>query len=100
MEFEEEKIKDAISKALKDLDMEAEIIDEATFHMTDWLSDLNEWHSFCDNPDSLSSDELQDLLMSFLAHVPSHVAAASKLITGFPVEDIFAVGATSKSKKQ
>lgn len=100
MVFEEDKIKEAISKALKDLDMESGVIDDATFHMTDWLSDLNNWHSFCNNPDTLSSDEIQDLLMAFLVHVPAHVAAASKLITGFPVEDTFEVGATAASKKQ
>ena len=33
--------------------------------------------------------------MEFLVHVPAHVAAAGKLITGLPVEDVFNVGAIS-----
>ena len=78
--------------------MESSSIDDAVFHMTDWLEDLNAWHTFCENPGSLSNDELQNLLMEFLVHVPAHVAAAGKLITGLPVEDVFEVGAVSESK--
>jgi hypothetical protein len=99
MAYDEHAIKGSITRALSELNMEPDAIDEAAFHMTDWLSDLKEWHSFCDNPESISSDQLQDLLMSFLVHVPAHVAAASKLITGLPVEDVFGVGATSAGKK-
>lgn len=99
MAYEKNKIKESISKALKDLDMQQDVIDDAVFHMTDWLTDLREWHSFCEKPDSLSANELQDLLMKFLVHVPAHVAAAGKLITGLPVEDIFEVGATIARKK-
>jgi hypothetical protein len=99
MTYEKNKIKESITNAWKDLDMQPEVIADAVFHMTDWLSDLKEWHSFCENPESLSVDELQDLLMNFLVHVPAHVAAAGKLVTGLPVEDIFGVGATLATKK-
>lgn len=98
MAYDEKKIKESIAGALKNLDLQPMVIDDAVFHMTDWLSDLNEWNSFCENPDSLAVDEIQDLLMNFLVHVPAHVAAASKLVTGLPVEDIFGVGAISKNK--
>ena len=94
MEYDKDKIIKSITVALKDFDMQPDVINDAAFHMTDWLNDLDAWHSFCKKPDSLSSDELQDLLMGFLIHVPSHVAAAGKLVTGFPVKDIFNVGAT------
>ena len=99
MAYDEHKIKESITRALRELDMEPDTINDAAFHMTDWLSDLKDWHSFCDNPEALSSDQLQDLLMSFLVHVPAHVAAASKLITGLPVEDVFGVGATLSGNK-
>lgn len=98
MAYDQNKIEESIVSALKGLDMQPDTIDEATFHMTDWLADLEEWHSFCENPESLSADEIQDLLMKFLVHVPAHVAAAGKLVTGLPVEDIFDVGATMPSK--
>ncbi|MCF6287768.1 MAG: hypothetical protein L3J53_00840 [Proteobacteria bacterium] len=95
MSYEEDKVSKSIADALSALDMKPEIINDAVFHMTDWLDDLKEWHSFCEKPESLSNEELQDLLMGFLVHVPAHVAAASKLITGLPVKDVFGVGATS-----
>ncbi len=94
MTYDENKIREAIGMALKDLDMQPTDISDAAFHMTDWLGDLNHWNSFCEKPESLTGEEIQELLMSFLVHVPNHVAAAGKLITGIPVTDIFDVGAT------
>jgi len=79
--------------------MKPKDVADVAFHMTDWLGDLKEWHSFCENPDSLSVEEVQELLMKYLVHVPAHLAAASKLVTGEPVEDIFDVGATVAGKK-
>jgi len=99
MPYEESKISKSLIVALQDLDMKSEAIDDAVFHMTDWLSDLNAWHSFCKSPESLSKDELQNLLMEFLVHVPAHVAAAGKLVTGLPVEDVFKVGAVSDGRE-
>ena len=99
MAYDENKIEESIVVALKELDMQPDAIDEAVFHMTDWLGDLKEWHEFCENPESLSSEELQELLMKFLFHVPAHVAAAGKLITGFPVKDVFGVGAVSEGEQ-
>lgn len=98
MEYETHKIEESLVKAFKSLELDNRVIDDAVFHMTDWLNDLKEWNKFCENPDSLSSEELSDLVMDFLVHVPSHVAAASKLVTGLPVTDIFGIGATSESK--
>ena len=98
MKYDKEKIREAIGVALKDLDMQPTEISDAAFHMTDWLSDLEEWTKFCEKPESFSPDQIQDLLMSFLIHVPNHVAAAGKIVTGIPVEDIFNVGITVESE--
>ena len=98
MRYDQEKIKEAIGVALKDLDMQPTQISDAAFHMTDWLDDLEEWTMFCEKPESLSPEQIQDLLMGFLIHVPNHIAAASKLVTGIPVKDIFNVGATVESE--
>lgn len=68
---------------------------DIAFHMTDWLDDLQSWHSFCSNPESMDSDKLVELMTSFLIHVPNHLAAASKLMLDIPVADIFDVGATT-----
>ena len=97
MSYDDGKIAKSLVVALKDLEMQPDQISDAVFHMTDWLSDLAAWHSYCENPELLSVEEIQNLLMNFLVHVPNHVAAAGKIIAGIPVEDIFNVGATTES---
>ena len=64
------------------------------FHMTDWVADLERLFQFFSDPAALTEDSIEELLYGFLLHVPNHVAAASKLLTGEPVSDIFEVGAT------
>ncbi len=93
MNYHQDKIRNAVTQALREGGIAEAQISDITFHMTDWLSDLHAWHSFCERPESVSSDDLQRLLMNFLLHVPEHVAAASRLLTGDPVKDIFNVGA-------
>ena len=96
--MDQKQIEDAIKQALtKETDYSHEVIYDIAFHMTDWLQDLEEYHQFCTHPDKLSADEVHSLLLKFLVHVPNHVAAAGKLLTGIPVSDIFEVGATEES---
>ncbi|NEO85751.1 MAG: hypothetical protein F6J87_16090 [Spirulina sp. SIO3F2] len=76
----------------------AENLRDIAFHMTDWLSDLKEWVKFCQNPAALSDDEVIDVLIGFLCHVPEHVAAAAKLSIDQPVRDIFDIGAVEIMK--
>ena len=77
-----------------------EIRHDIAFHMTDWLADLEEWHAYCQSPESLEPDQTIELLIRFLVHVPNHVAAASKLMTGIPVADIFEVGAVAEDEDE
>ncbi|MDJ0759311.1 MAG: hypothetical protein QNJ19_07925 [Woeseiaceae bacterium] len=74
-----------------------EIRHDIAFHMTDWLADLERWYAYCQSPESLDADATASLLTDFLVHVPNHLAAASKLMTGIPVTDVFQVGATTES---
>ncbi len=67
---------------------------ELTFHMTDWVEELEQWVSFCEKPDAFSDEDTGKILTRFLVHVPNHLAAASKLALNVPVTDIFGVGAT------
>jgi len=99
MMLDEKKIKESLLNTLKEFELESNVIDDAVFHLTDWLKDLEAWHSFCAAPESYSNDELRNLLINFLVHVPAHLAAASKLITGIPVKDDFGIGATSAKKE-
>ena len=88
----------AIRQRLKNV-LETEGYDDETkihdivFHMTDWLGDLERWSAFCREPETLTDDEVIELLFDFLIHVPNHVAAASKLAVDRPVSDIFNVNA-------
>jgi hypothetical protein len=84
--------------AFQDSELSPTKIDDIVFHMTDWLEDLNNWSNFCANPNKLSPDEVHSLLIEFLVHVPAHLAAAAKLVTGLPVNDVFGIGATSEEK--
>ena len=98
MTYDTEKIKKALREAFTEMELDPEKIDDAIFHMVDWLDDLEKWSQFCKNPESLSAEELGDMVMAFLIHVPAHVAAAGKLVTDISVSDVFGVGAISNEK--
>ena len=68
--------------------------------MTDWLDDLEEYRSFATDPATLSDEEVNELLIRFLIHVPNHLAAASKLFNDMAVTDVFSVGATESDDDQ
>ena len=76
---------------LREAELPESAADDVAFHMTDWLDDLECFARFCDEPDKWSDEEVEKMLLAFLIHVPNHVAAASKLLTGIPVTDIFSV---------
>jgi len=98
MTFDTVKIQKTLRDALLEIGVEPKNIDDAIFHMVDWLDDLENWSQFCKNPETLNSEELGKLVMAFLVHVPAHVAAASKLVIDLPVSDVFGIGATSIEK--
>ena len=96
-EFDPESIRARIREVIRhEVDFPAVIVDDIAFHMTDWLNNLEAYVRFCAEPQSMSDEEISQMLTEFLVHVPNHVAAASKLLTGIPVTDIFNVGATSE----
>jgi hypothetical protein len=71
------------------------IAEDIAFHMTDWLSDLEAFADFCERPNEFSDEKISRILINFLVHAPNHIAAAAKLYTDEPVEDIFGVGAVA-----
>ena len=96
-EFDSESIRARIREVIRhEVDFPDAIVDDIAFHLTDWLDDLEAYSRFCAEPRSMSDEEISQMLTDFLIHVPNHVAAASKLLTGVPVTDIFKVGATSE----
>jgi hypothetical protein len=44
------------------------------------------------DPEEFSDEQVLDVTIRFLAHVPNHVAAAKKLAGLGPIEDLFEVG--------
>jgi len=92
------RVREAIEKAVRiEAGVSEAVARDIAFHLTDWLDDLAEYHAFCEAPDTLPTQAIEKLLTDFLVHVPNHVAAASKLLLGVPVTDIFGVGATRET---
>ena len=83
--------------AMEEAQLTEAIAHQVAFHMTDWLDDLEDYHSFATDPAGLTDEEVNELLIRFLIHVPNHLAAASKLFNDMAVTDVFGVGATTES---
>ncbi len=97
MVLDENAIRRRIEQAVQiEMELPENVASDVAFHMTDWLSDLDAFYRFCQAPDGFTNEQVSDLLMDFLVHVPNHVAAAGKLYSGVAVTDIFKVGATGK----
>lgn len=79
--------------ASAEMELSPEIAQQVAFHMTDWLADLRRYVEFCEQPERFELRDIDKLLLAFLAHVPNHVAAASKLYADYHVSDVFGVGA-------
>lgn len=97
MNYDIRAIVTSIENAMKDMGLSDEKAHDIAFHMTDWLEDLSTLQDFYNSPDNFSPDEVSEILMGFLIHVPNHVAAASKLMIDIPVTDVFGVGATGEN---
>lgn len=97
MSYQSDKLKVAIDRALIDHGMELDEKRQAiVFHMTDWIDDLSAVNHLFSDPDVYDGDEIHQVLVRFLTHVPNHLAAASKLFLGIPVTDVFDVGSTTE----
>lgn len=92
-------IKSAIEDAICSLKEEEISPRDVAFHMTGWLVNLERYYDFCLHPEKYSAEEINRILMDFLIHVPNHVAAASRLLTGIPVSDVFGVGVVEVENK-
>ena len=87
-----ERVKTRIAEAFTEFELKPEVVEDIAFHMTDWKENLEDLIRLYESPDQLSNDEIQDIIIRFLAHVPNHVAAAKKLAGVGPIEDVFKVG--------
>ena len=97
MAYDARAIEKSITEAVREMELSDNAACDIAFHMTDWLEDCEKLKGFYEDPASYIRDQASDILMGFLLHVPNHVAAALKLISGLPVTDVFAVGAVSEN---
>ena len=65
---------------------------ELAFHLTDWISDLEEMYKNYSKIEEIGNEEIELFIYKFLAHVPNHLVAAKKLSGIGSTEDIFNVG--------
>jgi hypothetical protein len=91
-----ERVKVRIAEAFAEIELAPEVAEDIAFHMTDWKEDLLELMHLYESPAQLSNDQIQEIVIKFLAHVPNHLAAARKLAGLGPIEDIFHVGVLSE----
>ena len=94
-----EKVKDRIVQAFTSLVDDPEVARDIAFHFTDWDHDLGDLIRLYEQPEAFSDDEIQSIVIRFLAHVPNHLAAAKKLVGLGPIEDLFKVGVLDEDEK-
>lgn len=93
IEHSPSEVHERITAAFRTLfDMDEEASYDIGFHMTDWLTDLDELRDLYLRISSATDEEITSLLFKFLSHVPHHLNAAAKLSGLGPVTDVFGVG--------
>jgi hypothetical protein len=93
-----EKLRDRIAQAFASSMGNPEVAREIAFHMTDWDHNVDDLVKLYKRPETFSDDEIMNVVVRFLAHVPNHVAAAKKLVGIGPIEDVFEVGVLSEDE--
>jgi hypothetical protein len=91
-------VKERIAEAFSALGLKSEVADDIAFHLTDWRENLEDLARVYEQADVMGDDQIQSVIIDFLAHVPSHVVAAMKLAGLGPIEDVFGVGIFDKDE--
>jgi len=60
-----------------------------TFHMTDWLNDLDRLTALFGSPETADREQAARDVAGFLYHVVPHLMAAARNLLDFRAEDIF-----------
>lgn len=85
-------MQEVIVAALLDNQLDPKVAEEIAFHLSDWTENLEEISDIYNHGESMATDDIKRIVITFLAHVPNHVAAAKKLIGLGPIKDVFGVG--------
>jgi hypothetical protein len=90
--MEKKTLKEKIVRAFASSMGDPEAAEEIAFHITDCETDFREISNLFSHPEQFSDRQVLSFIISFLAHVPNHLAAAKKLAGIGPIEDIFDEG--------
>lgn len=66
------------------------------FHLTGGMI-IKRVKRIFESSDQMNVEEIAELLMGSLIHVPNHLAATSKIGLDIPVKDVFGVNSISES---
>lgn len=72
---------------------------DITFHMLDWLYDLDTLYRLYRRMDNQTNQEINETIGDFLVHVPHHINAAKFLYGLGEPEDVFHLGFFKRAKK-
>lgn len=92
----DESLQAAIVRAYPHLGLEQAY--DLAFHLSDWREDGAFLIALALAPERFTVEEAAAGLEAFLIHAPNHIAAAAKL-AGWPVADIFEVGALDAARE-
>ena len=87
-----EEVRARIAEAFSQSMDRSSVANDIAFHMTDWDHNIEDLLRIYKEPRRITDDEIVQIILEFLAHVPNHVAAAKKLAGLGPIEDVFEVG--------
>ena len=85
------KIYEILKEALAE-EHPAEVAQQIAIHLTDGNKEAAFIAALILFPERFTQDEIRKGIQQFLIHVPNHLVAAAKL-AGWPVEDMFDLGA-------
>ena len=85
MKYIQNAITTKIELALEDSDISlSDFAHDIAIYMMNWLENMSDLNKSYISPETYNSKQTTDLLMKFLLHWPSHLAAAHNLLTNEP----------------
>ncbi|HEY8559881.1 MAG TPA: hypothetical protein VIL74_05730 [Pyrinomonadaceae bacterium] len=91
LNLDEALVRQRIKAAFDEMSATKSVSSDIAFHLTDWVSDIEDLIKIYSNIEKLSNDEITSFIYKFLAHVPNHLNAATKLSGLGPIKDVFEV---------
>lgn len=90
------KLRQILEKAFNKDESSKKNSSDISFHVLDWIEDLEELYRLFLSIDKKTDDEIRDVIEDFLVHAPPHINAARFLAGLGKVEDVFNLGVIEK----